>query len=64
MLAPPFIANDMAGLAVKVKTGAAPRVSKHYSEDLQNLVASMLCACGRGGARERRAAAVRARRPR
>ena len=52
MLSPPFIANDMAGLAVKVKTAAAPRVSKHYSEDLQNLVASMLCAsfCAGAGA--------------
>ena len=42
MLAPPFIANDIAGLAAKVKTAPSPRVSKHYSDDLQNLVASML----------------------
>ena len=42
MLSPPFLANDMAGLAAKVKTAPAPRVSKHYSEDLQALVAAML----------------------
>ena len=42
MLAPPFIANDIAGLAAKVKTSPSPRVSKHYSDDLQNLVASMI----------------------
>jgi NIMA (never in mitosis gene a)-related kinase len=46
MLSPPFLANDMAGLAAKVKTTTAPRISKHYSEDLQNLVASMLCEWG------------------
>jgi NIMA (never in mitosis gene a)-related kinase len=43
MLSPPFLANDMNGLALKVKTAPAPRISKHYSEDLANLVASMLC---------------------
>jgi len=42
MLQPPFLANDMNGLAAKIKTSAAPRVSKHYSEDLANLVALML----------------------
>jgi NIMA (never in mitosis gene a)-related kinase len=42
-LAPPFLANDMNGLALKVKTTAAVRISKHYSEDLANLVATMLC---------------------
>jgi serine/threonine protein kinase len=42
MLAPPFLANDMNGLSHKVKTAPAPRVSKHYSEDLANLVAALL----------------------
>jgi hypothetical protein len=42
MLSPPFLANDMNGLAAKIKTTNAPRVSKHYSEDLANLVALML----------------------
>lgn len=42
MLAPPFVANDMNGLALKIKTTTAPRISKHYSEDLANLIASML----------------------
>ena len=42
MLAPPFLANDMNGLAAKIKTTTAPRVSKHYSDDLANLVALML----------------------
>lgn len=41
-LSPPFLANDMNGLAAKVKNTAAPRISKHYSEDLANLVAQML----------------------
>jgi NIMA (never in mitosis gene a)-related kinase len=30
MLQPPFIANDMNGLALKIKTTTAPRISKHY----------------------------------
>jgi len=42
MLQPPFLANDMNGLGAKIKTTTAPRISKHYSEDLANLVASML----------------------
>ena len=42
MLSPPFLANDMNGLAAKIKTTSAPRVSKHYSEDLANLVALLL----------------------
>jgi serine/threonine protein kinase len=42
MLSPPFLANDMNGLAAKIKTTNAPRVSKHYSEDLANLVALLL----------------------
>jgi serine/threonine protein kinase len=42
MLQPPFLANDMNALAQKIKTTTAPRISKHYSEDLANLVASML----------------------
>ena len=45
MLAPPFLANDMNGLSHKVKTAPAPRVSKHYSDDLANLVAALLSAC-------------------
>jgi hypothetical protein len=59
MLVPPFLANDMNGLAVKVKTTPASRISKHYSDDLAGLVAAMLsewcrrgcggrCASGRG----------------
>jgi len=42
MLQPPFLANDMNGLALKVKTSPAPRISKHYSDDLANLVAALL----------------------
>jgi len=42
MLVPPFLANDMNGLAVKVKTTPATRISKHYSDDLAGLVAAML----------------------
>jgi len=42
MLMPPFLANDMNGLAAKVKTAAAPRISKHYSDDLAALVAALL----------------------
>jgi NIMA (never in mitosis gene a)-related kinase 1/4/5 len=45
MLAPPFLANDMNGLSHKVKTAPAPRVSKHYSDDLANLVAALLSEC-------------------
>jgi NIMA (never in mitosis gene a)-related kinase len=44
MLAPPFLAADMNGLALKVKSAPAARISKHYSDDLANLVAAMLCA--------------------
>ena len=42
MLSPPFLANDMNGLAQKVKTTSAARISKHYSDDLANLVAALL----------------------
>lgn len=45
MLVPPFLANDMNGLALKVKTAPVARISKHYSEDLANLVASLLSTC-------------------
>jgi hypothetical protein len=41
-LAPPFLANDMNALGAKVKTAPAPRVSKHYSEDLANVCALLL----------------------
>jgi serine/threonine protein kinase len=41
-LHPPFLADDMNGLARKVKTTAAPRISKHYSDELATLVAQML----------------------
>lgn len=42
MLMPPFLASDMHSLAHKVKTAPAPRVSKHYSDDLANLIALLL----------------------
>lgn len=42
MLNPPFVANDMNGLARKVKTQATPRVSKHYSAELQDIVYALL----------------------
>lgn len=41
-LTPPFLANDMEGLAHKVRTSAAPRISRHYSSDLASLVARMM----------------------
>lgn len=41
-LSPPFLANDMNGLANKVKTARTPRISKRYSDDLAALVARML----------------------
>jgi NIMA (never in mitosis gene a)-related kinase len=59
MLSPPFLANDMAGLAAKVKTTTAPAISKHYSEDLRNLVATMLCASPASRARSRASASRR-----
>ena len=41
-LNPPFLANDMNGLASKVKTARTPRISKRYSDDLANLISRML----------------------
>lgn len=46
-LSPPFLANDMNGLANKVKTARTPRISKRYSDDLAGLIAKMLSACAR-----------------
>eukprot|EP01138_Halocafeteria_seosinensis_P016381 gb/GECG01016712.1/.p1 GENE.gb/GECG01016712.1/~~gb/GECG01016712.1/.p1 ORF type:complete len:434 (+),score=43.15 gb/GECG01016712.1/:1-1302(+) len=41
-LHPPFLANDVNGLARKIKTQPAPRVSRHYSEELAMIVARLL----------------------
>ena len=48
MLAPPFVASDMTGLAAKVKGSPAARISKHYGEELANLVAALLSEWRRG----------------
>ena len=41
-LKPPFQATDMSGLYKKVIKGQFPRIPKNYSQDLWNLVSSML----------------------
>jgi len=41
-LHPPFLADDMKGLAHKVKTAPVARVSKHYSDELAGFVHALL----------------------
>lgn len=41
-LKPPFRADDMAGLFKKVVKGTFPRIPQHFSQDLENLVKSLL----------------------
>eukprot|EP00347_Sterkiella_histriomuscorum_P020877 403336119 len=41
-LKPPFQANDMNGLYKKIVRGQIPKLPKHYSTDLQNIVRTLL----------------------
>ena len=41
-LKPPFQAKDMEGLYKKVTRGFYPRIPTHYSQDLSNVIRSML----------------------
>lgn len=45
MLKPPFLAADIDGLAKKVKTARTPRVSSRYSNDMTELIGSLLSTC-------------------
>ena len=42
MLNPPFLANDMAGLARRVQSAPTPRITSHYSTELVGLIQKML----------------------
>ncbi|CAE7903644.1 NEK2, partial [Symbiodinium sp. KB8] len=42
-LNPPFLANDMRGLAHQVRTARTPRIPRVYSKELSSVVAMMLC---------------------
>jgi NIMA (never in mitosis gene a)-related kinase len=41
-LRPPFTAHDLSGLYKKVCTGIFDRIPNEYSNDLQNIISSLL----------------------